>query len=196
MRLQFRTFLAYGLFRDLAYLYDRPGQGVHTLIALGRQVCGHPGLVHGGISATVSLPMPTYQCPPANAHLPMPTLHCNWILHRRAEASGARLQNGSIRCRSTGGVSVSWHVAAALIRISWDRGLACFADGILVRMATSCEWQSLTPPEACCDNPGLQICDETLGALAYMLKRDGALPAGLAYTARLEVDYKKVPTKP
>lgn len=83
----FRTFLAYGLFRDLAYLYDRPGQAVHTLIALGSSVCGHPGLVHGGISAT--------------------------------------------------------------------------------------------------------ICDETLGALAYMLKRDGALPAGPAFTARLEVDYKK-----
>jgi hypothetical protein len=39
---------------------------------------------------------------------------------------------------------------------------------------------------------GLQICDETLGALAYMLKRDAELPPGPIFTARLEVDYKKV----
>lgn len=38
----------------------------------------------------------------------------------------------------------------------------------------------------------VQICDETLGALAYMLKRDAELPPGPIFTARLEIDYTKV----
>jgi hypothetical protein len=38
----------------------------------------------------------------------------------------------------------------------------------------------------------VQVCDETLGALAYMLKRNEQLPPGPIFTARLEVDYKKV----
>ena len=38
----------------------------------------------------------------------------------------------------------------------------------------------------------VQVCDETLGALAYMLKRGEQLPPGPIFTARLEVDYKKV----
>lgn len=39
---------------------------------------------------------------------------------------------------------------------------------------------------------GLQVMDETLGALVYMLKRSGQLGDGPAFTARLEVDYRKV----
>lgn len=39
---------------------------------------------------------------------------------------------------------------------------------------------------------GPQVMDETLGALVYMLKRSGQLGDGPAFTARLEVDYRKV----
>lgn len=83
----FTALLRHGLVGDLTCLYDPQQQALHTLVALGRDVCGHGGLVHGGMSATV--------------------------------------------------------------------------------------------------------CDETLGALAYMLKRNEQLPPGPIFTARLEVDYKK-----
>ena len=36
------------------------------------------------------------------------------------------------------------------------------------------------------------VIDETLGGLIYMLKRDGSLPPGPAFTVHLEVDYKAV----
>ncbi|CAG9465923.1 unnamed protein product [Pedinophyceae sp. YPF-701] len=35
------------------------------------------------------------------------------------------------------------------------------------------------------------ICDETLGGLLFALKMEGDLPRGPAFTARLEVDYRK-----
>lgn len=50
-----------------------------------------------------------------------------------------------------------------------------------------------TPADLTLALASTQICDETLGALTYILKRDGVLGAGPAFTARLEVDYKKVP---
>jgi len=36
------------------------------------------------------------------------------------------------------------------------------------------------------------LIDEALGALVYLLKRDGVLGSGVALTAQLEVKYKKV----
>ena len=36
------------------------------------------------------------------------------------------------------------------------------------------------------------IIDEALGALVYLLKRDGVLGSGVALTAQLEIKYKKV----
>ena len=38
------------------------------------------------------------------------------------------------------------------------------------------------------------IIDEALGALIYLLKREAVLGPGPAFTAHLEVDYKKVCT--
>ena len=40
------------------------------------------------------------------------------------------------------------------------------------------------------------IIDEALGALVYMLKREAVLGPGPAFTAHLEVDYKKVCYRP
>jgi hypothetical protein len=40
---------------DLTCLYDSQQHALHTLVALGPNVCGHGGLVHGGMSATVRL---------------------------------------------------------------------------------------------------------------------------------------------
>jgi hypothetical protein len=40
------------------------------------------------------------------------------------------------------------------------------------------------------------IIDEALGALVYMLKREAVLGPGPAFTAHLEVDYKKVKLGP
>lgn len=90
----FTTLLKVGMLDDLVCLYHRPSQVVHSLVALGPDICGHGGIVHGGMSATVM--------------------------------------------------------------------------------------------------------DETLGALAYSLKREGILGEGPAFTAHLHVDYKKplpAPTK-
>ncbi len=36
------------------------------------------------------------------------------------------------------------------------------------------------------------IIDEALGALVYLLKRDGVLGSGVALTAQLEIKHKKV----
>ena len=51
---QFTALLRHGLVGDLTCLYDSQTHTLHTLVALGPNVCGHGGLVHGGMSATVS----------------------------------------------------------------------------------------------------------------------------------------------
>lgn len=55
---QFTALLRHGLVGDLTCLYDRQAHTLHTLVALGKNVCGHGGLVHGGMSATVSAQAP------------------------------------------------------------------------------------------------------------------------------------------
>lgn len=52
---QFTALLRHGLVGDLTCLYDPAQRALHTLVALGPDVCGHGGLVHGGMSATVRL---------------------------------------------------------------------------------------------------------------------------------------------
>jgi hypothetical protein len=51
---QFTTLLKVGMLDDLVCLYHRPSQVVHSLVALGPDICGHGGIVHGGMSATVT----------------------------------------------------------------------------------------------------------------------------------------------
>jgi hypothetical protein len=55
LRAQFTALLRHGLVGDLTCLYDPAQRALHTLVALGPDVCGHGGLVHGGMSATVRL---------------------------------------------------------------------------------------------------------------------------------------------
>lgn len=82
----FSALLGVELVRDMVCMYEQPTQQFHTVVALGSNVCGHRGILHGGMSA--------------------------------------------------------------------------------------------------------MIIDETLGALVYVLKRDGVIGAGPAFTAHLGVDYK------
>lgn len=82
----FSALLGVELVRDMVCMYEQPTQKFHTVVALGSNVCGHRGILHGGMSA--------------------------------------------------------------------------------------------------------MIIDETLGALVYVLKRDGVIGAGPAFTAHLGVDYK------
>mmetsp|Transcript_8513 Transcript_8513/g.25543 ORF Transcript_8513/g.25543 Transcript_8513/m.25543 type:complete len:229 (-) Transcript_8513:627-1313(-) len=49
----FTALLHHKLLQDLTCLFDRPARQLHALVAFGSDVCGHGGLVHGGMSATV-----------------------------------------------------------------------------------------------------------------------------------------------
>lgn len=51
---------------------------------------------------------------------------------------------------------------------------------------------SQVPIDGCSAGLTAAVIDETLGGLIYMLKRDGSLPPGPAFTVHLEVDYKAV----
>lgn len=51
---------------------------------------------------------------------------------------------------------------------------------------------SRVPIDGCSAGLTAAVIDETLGGLIYMLKRDGSLPPGPAFTVHLEVDYKAV----
>ncbi len=57
-------------------------------------------------------------------------------------------------------------------------------------------WVLCQGQEILCAPEGLTaaVIDETLGGLIYMLKRNGELPPGPAFTVHLEVDYKAVRT--
>lgn len=49
----FSALLDAGLLRDMLSLYDGNAQRYHAIVALGDSVCGHRGIVHGGLSAMI-----------------------------------------------------------------------------------------------------------------------------------------------
>ena len=53
MHLQFTSFLAAGTLTDLICLFDPAARAYYALAALGPAVCGHRGVVHGGLSAAL-----------------------------------------------------------------------------------------------------------------------------------------------
>ncbi len=50
---QFSTLLHTGLLHDMLCLYNAEQQQFHTLITLGANVCGHPRITHGGMTAAI-----------------------------------------------------------------------------------------------------------------------------------------------
>lgn len=46
--MQFTAFLKVGLVLDMICLFSAEKQNFHTIVTLGKNVCGHPKIVHGG----------------------------------------------------------------------------------------------------------------------------------------------------
>lgn len=63
---------------------------------------------------------------------------------------------------------------------------------LLCRVVRLCESSMDISGFHCSAGLTAAVIDETLGGLIYMLKRDGSLPPGPAFTVHLEVDYKAV----
>ncbi|CAL5219805.1 g1712 [Coccomyxa viridis] len=49
----FSTLLHTGLLHDMLCLYNSQRQQFHTLVTLGPNVCGHPRITHGGMTAAI-----------------------------------------------------------------------------------------------------------------------------------------------
>lgn len=49
----FTAFLHHDLLRDLVCVYNERSQEVYTLYHLGMRTCGHPGVVHGGLTSAI-----------------------------------------------------------------------------------------------------------------------------------------------
>lgn len=50
---QFLSLIEHHFIRDMAVLYQAPAMTVHTAIRLGVAVCGHPTIVHGGLTGAI-----------------------------------------------------------------------------------------------------------------------------------------------
>lgn len=51
--LQFSAMLRQGALRDMLCFYDSQKRKFHTVLQLGREVCGFPRIVHGGLTAAI-----------------------------------------------------------------------------------------------------------------------------------------------
>ncbi len=51
--LQFSAFLKVGLLQDMLCTFNADKQEFSSLITLGKNVCGHPTIVHGGLTAAI-----------------------------------------------------------------------------------------------------------------------------------------------
>ena len=51
--LQFSAFLKVGLLQDMLCTFNAEKQEFSSLITLGNNVCGHPTIVHGGLTAAI-----------------------------------------------------------------------------------------------------------------------------------------------
>lgn len=51
--LQFKALLKTGLVEDMLFLYDSKNSEAHLVILLGRDVCGHEKIVHGGLTSSI-----------------------------------------------------------------------------------------------------------------------------------------------
>lgn len=49
----FTAFLKVGLINDMLCLYSSESQNFHTIVTLGSNVCGHPKIVHGGLTSAI-----------------------------------------------------------------------------------------------------------------------------------------------
>ena len=52
-RLQFSAFLKVGLLQDMLCIFNADKREFSSIITLGKNVCGHPTIVHGGLTAAI-----------------------------------------------------------------------------------------------------------------------------------------------
>ncbi|KAK9845096.1 hypothetical protein WJX74_010532 [Apatococcus lobatus] len=93
------------------------------------------------------------------------------------------------------------HMFTAFLKVNLIRDMLCLFSNSTQQFATIvtlgsniCGHPKIchgANPQALNHQTGLTaaVIDETLGGLIYMLKRDGSLPPGPAFTVHLEVDY-------
>ncbi|KAK9868238.1 hypothetical protein WJX84_002908 [Apatococcus fuscideae] len=84
------------------------------------------------------------------------------------------------------------HMFTAFLKVNLIRDMLCLFSNVSNRFSTIVTLGSniCGHPKICHGGLTAAVIDETIGGLIYVLKREGELPPGPAFTVHLEVDYK------